>query len=64
MRRLSRGFWIALLTVPIPIVVLLVVASIYNSQPGSRGYWEAAFVALGALGWWALSLVTAIAFSV
>ena len=64
MRRLSRGFWIALLIVLIPVAVATVVASIWEGQLGSRGDWEAFYVYLGTLGWFALSLVTAIAFSI
>jgi len=64
MRMRSRGFWIALLIVLIPVVVGMVVASIWFSQPGSRGDWEAVGVYLGTLGWFALSLVTAIACSI
>jgi len=60
----SRGFWIALLIVLIPVVVGMVVASMVFSQPGSRGDWEGAYVYLGTLGWFALSLVTAIACSI
>ena len=64
MRRLSRGFWIALLIVLIPVVVGMVVASIWFSQPGAHRQWEGAYVYLGTLGWFALSLVTAIACSI
>ena len=64
MRMRSRGFWIALLIVLIPVVVGMVVASMVFSQPGSRGDWEGAYVYLYTLGWFALSLVTAIACSI
>ena len=60
----SRGFWIALLIVLIPVVVGMVVACIVFSQPGSSGDWEGAYVYLYTLGWFALSLVTAIACSI
>jgi len=64
MRMRSRGFWIALLIVLIPVVVGMVVASIWISQPSSRANWDAVRVSFGTLGWFALSLVTAIACSI
>ena len=53
----SRGFWIALLIVLIPVVVGMVIAF-------SLGDWDGAYVYLYTLGWFALSLVTAIACSI
>ena len=60
----SRGFWMALLIVLIPVVVGMIVASILFNQPGSVRQWQGAYVYLGTLGWFALSLVTAIACSI
>ena len=60
----SRGFWIAFLIVLIPVVVGMVVASIWFNQPGSVRQWQGAYVYLGTLSWFALSLVTAIACSI
>ena len=62
MRMRSRGFWIALLIVLIPVVVGMVVASIWMSRAAREG--ETVGVYFGTLGWFALSLVTAIACSI
>ena len=61
-RRLSRGFWIALLTVTIPIVALLYVAATHMGQGGWITTEDLALVA--AYGWYAVSLVTAVVFSI